>query len=65
MAERARVACPQCGAPMNLHAEKVDCAAPPSQGAPDRGFGGTLSEFHTCPNPGCRFVLERPAATGR
>ena len=54
-----KVPCPKCGTPMNRHAEKVDYGfAAPTR---DRALGGTVTEFHTCPNPSCRFVLERPA----
>jgi hypothetical protein len=45
--------------PMNRHAEKVDYGAEP--GPADARLGGALVEFHTCSNPKCRFVLERPA----
>jgi hypothetical protein len=44
---------------MNFHAEKVDYGS--SEATVDPHFGGVVSEFHTCPNPKCRFVLERAA----
>ena len=62
MNERPRIACPKCGTPMNFHAVKVDTTLRPEESAQGPGWGGVLSEFHTCPNPKCRFVLERPAA---
>lgn len=62
MAEKAKVTCPRCGEPMNRHAEKVDYGAAFEGVRADAGFGGVVAEFHTCPNPKCRFVVERPAA---
>ena len=59
MVETTRVSCPQCGMPMNRHAEKVDYRVEPS--AADSRLGGAVMEIHGCPNPKCRFVLERPA----
>jgi ribosomal protein S27AE len=60
MAERQKVRCPECGAEMNFHAEKVDySAALVDPRSMDRELGGVVEEFHTC--PGCRFVLARPA----
>jgi ssDNA-binding Zn-finger/Zn-ribbon topoisomerase 1 len=57
--ERARINCPECGAPMNRHAEKLD----QSRGAGEKGWDtdldGVLVEFHTCPV--CKFVVERPS----
>ena len=61
MAERPRIACPRCGTPMNFHAVKVDYGVGIAGATPDAEFGGTVAEFNTCPNPMCRFVLERPA----
>ena len=46
---------------MNRHAEKIDYAFAAAPAAEDLGLGGAVTEFHTCPNPRCRFVLERPA----
>jgi hypothetical protein len=64
MSERARIACPRCGAPMNRHAEKVDYSQPPPAGDSfQSGLGGTVTEFHTCPV--CRFVEQRPADSPR
>ena len=57
----AGLSCPRCGTEMNHHADKVDYSADPSDSeAADTDFVGVLAEFHTC--PGCRFVVERPAA---
>jgi predicted RNA-binding Zn-ribbon protein involved in translation (DUF1610 family) len=47
---REKMVCPDCGVEMNLHAEKVDYARAPDEGAPfDDDLGGQLTEFHTCP----------------
>ncbi|MGE5275680.1 MAG: hypothetical protein ACM3SU_01685 [Acidobacteriota bacterium] len=61
MPERKKIPCPQCGTPMNFHAEKVDYGALLASTPPDPRWGGVLAQFHTCPNPKCRFILERPA----
>ena len=58
MPEHSRIACPRCGAPMNRHAEKVDFSAPRDRmDSLERELGGSIAEFHTCPN--CRFIVER------
>lgn len=65
MAERKKIPCPQCGTAMNRHAEKVDYGAGGALAgrAPvDQRFEGAVMEFHTCPNPKCRFIVERPAS---
>ena len=63
MSEKTRLRCPDCGAAMNHHADKLDQS--PTGGARDPDLDGVLVEFHTC--PACGFVLERPAdrAPGR
>ena len=57
-AASGRFLCPQCGHEMNFHAEKIvfglETAAPR-----DGALEGVLAEFHACPNPACRYVLER------
>jgi ssDNA-binding Zn-finger/Zn-ribbon topoisomerase 1 len=55
----ARVRCPQCGAEMNFHAEKLDPSRDADDPAADEALGGVLLEIHTCPV--CKFVLEREA----
>ena len=53
--------CPQCGALMNRHAEKVDYSRSPGGGGEgDPAFDGILVEFHTC--PACGYVEERTAS---
>ena len=55
--------CPQCGAPMNHHADKLVAAASESE-APliDAALGGVIQETHGC--PACGTVEFRPAAAG-
>ncbi len=58
---REKMVCPDCGAEMNRHAEKVDYTAEPSEpGAFDEELGGVLEEFHACPR--CGRTLARRAA---
>ena len=61
MDERGKMVCPECGAEMNRHAEKVDYTAG-DDGAEgfDPALGGVVEEFHTCPD--CGHTLARPAA---
>jgi ssDNA-binding Zn-finger/Zn-ribbon topoisomerase 1 len=57
--EKRKVRCPECGAEMNFHAEKVDFSRTFEDSGPtDLELGGLLVEIHTCPV--CRFVLARP-----
>jgi ssDNA-binding Zn-finger/Zn-ribbon topoisomerase 1 len=59
LTERRRLRCPECGAEMNCHAEKIDMSRTFEDVVPaDPELGGVLVEIHTCPV--CRFVLERP-----
>ena len=42
--------CPECGAEMNHHADKVDYdAAHDDPSLVDADFGGVVEEAHTCP----------------
>ena len=59
MTRRSKIPCPQCGTPMNFHAEKVDYRGERTKEPAVSGFDG-LVEVHTCPNPKCRFIVERP-----
>jgi ssDNA-binding Zn-finger/Zn-ribbon topoisomerase 1 len=60
LTERKKLRCPECGAEMNFHAEKVDLSRTFEDVAlADRAFGGVLVEIHTCPV--CKFVLEQPS----
>jgi hypothetical protein len=58
MNDRVRLACPECGAPMNRHAEKLDQSRTAEETGWDAELGGVLVEFHTCAV--CKFVVERP-----
>ncbi|MDQ3908619.1 MAG: hypothetical protein M3268_09795 [Acidobacteriota bacterium] len=52
--------CPECGAQMNHHADKVDYnAALDEPELIDPDFGGVLEEAHTC--PACGRDAVRPA----
>ena len=55
-----RLRCPQCGAEMNFHAEKVDTSRGFEGPATDPDLGGVLVEIHTCPV--CGYVEERTAS---
>jgi ssDNA-binding Zn-finger/Zn-ribbon topoisomerase 1 len=60
MNERRKLRCPECGAEMNFHAEKLDLSRSfEGVAEADPELGGVLVEIHTC--PACKFVLERPA----
>jgi ribosomal protein S27AE len=56
---RKRKRCPECGAEMNFHAEKLDQSRAADDPAADAALGGVVLEIHTCPV--CKFVLEREA----
>ena len=63
MADERRITCPQCGNPMNHHADKL--VAPTGDepaGAVDPDFGGIIQETHTCPR--CATVVFSPAGAG-
>jgi hypothetical protein len=59
MSRSSKIPCPQCGMPMNFHAEKLDYREGRTKEPAVSGLGG-LVEIHTCPNPKCRFIVERP-----
>jgi ssDNA-binding Zn-finger/Zn-ribbon topoisomerase 1 len=60
MAQRQKVRCPECGAEMNFHAEKLDLIrALDDPAATDPELGGVVVQFHAC--PACKFVLQRRA----
>ena len=53
MAEANPMICPDCGVPMNHHADKVRKETRPDDArAFDSGLGGVIEEFHTCPQCG-------------
>jgi ribosomal protein S27AE len=63
MPEREKMICPECGDPMNYHADKIDyTAALDDAAAVDPELGGVLEEIHTC--PGCGLTEARPAGAG-
>lgn len=62
MADKQRMKCPKCGAPMNHHADKL--VAPIDQDAASRVdpvFGGVIEETHTCLV--CAYVEFRRASS--
>jgi ribosomal protein S27AE len=63
MAKTNPMLCPDCGLPMNHHADKVDYTAAEKEGAVvDPQAGGVVAEFHTCPECGkthSRVAAER------
>jgi len=61
MTENEKMICPDCGAEMNHHADKLDYAAGLDDAeAFDSELGGVVEEFHTC--PACGQTLARRAA---
>jgi ribosomal protein S27AE len=54
MPETERMRCPDCGAEMNHHADKLDYGA-----AADEDSEGGVIEAHTC--PACGRTATRPA----
>jgi len=58
MPKADKIPCPECGTPMNHHADKLDYAAASagSRGV-DPDLGGVLQQTHTCPN--CKYILFR------
>ena len=57
----AKMTCPNCGAEMNHHCDKVVYAADSERTArPDENLGGFLEEFHSCPK--CGSAASRHAA---
>lgn len=52
-AQHEPMKCPNCGADMNRHAEKIDySAALRDPKSIDAILGGAIEEFHTCPKCG-------------
>jgi predicted RNA-binding Zn-ribbon protein involved in translation (DUF1610 family) len=48
---QTKMICPECGHPMNHHAEKLIFASPGELGF-DAILGGAVEESHSCPNCG-------------
>ena len=62
MPEKKKMICPNCGIPMNHHAEKIDYAAAMAEPeAMDPDFGGVVEEVHTC--GGCSETATRRASS--
>jgi ribosomal protein S27AE len=59
MSETDRMKCPNCGAEMNHHADKLDYGAAADE-ASDAGEAGVVIEAHTCPD--CGRTATRAAA---
>jgi len=50
---KGKMTCPDCGAEMNHHSDKLVYATDLYQaGANDPSLGGFIEEFHTCPKCG-------------
>jgi ribosomal protein S27AE len=59
MMKREKMICPNCGAEMNHHANKIDyTSAPEDEEAIDTEFGGVVQEAHTCPECGQTALRE-------
>lgn len=54
------IPCPGCGAPMNLHAEKLVHSAN-EDAATDAGLEGLVFSFHECPR--CGRIEQRAEGT--
>jgi C4-type Zn-finger protein len=65
MAEKKKMICPNCGAEMNHHAEKIDYTAaldePQAAERIDPYFGGVVDEVHSC--AGCGSTATRRASS--
>ncbi|HEX8145906.1 MAG TPA: hypothetical protein VF591_01790 [Pyrinomonadaceae bacterium] len=59
MPETDRMKCPDCGAEMNHHADKLDYGAAADEDS-DAAEGGVVVEAHTCPD--CGRTATRTAA---
>jgi len=53
MAQANPMICPNCGVPMNHHADKLRKETHPDDASAfDSALGGVIEEFHTCPKCG-------------
>lgn len=58
-----KLKCPNCGAEMNHHAEKIDYTAGlKDPRLVDATLGGVLDEYHMCPKCGAGASRRAPAA---
>jgi ribosomal protein S27AE len=63
MPDNKKMICPNCGAEMNHHCDKLMYGMNTQQEAQtDPGLGGMVQEFHTCPK--CGNSGSRPLSTG-
>lgn len=60
MAKREKMRCPDCGAEMNHHANKIDYSSAVEESGEEMwmGLGGVLQEAHTCPECGQTALRE-------
>ena len=58
MPDTEKMKCPECGAEMNHHADKLDYGAAPESGTDVEA--GVVIEAHTCPH--CGYSATRPAS---
>jgi ribosomal protein S27AE len=63
MVEGDRMKCPDCGALMNHHADKLDYGADGEEFDAEPG-GGVLIEAHACPDCGRAATRTAPEAWG-
>jgi ribosomal protein S27AE len=64
MAEANPMICPDCGVPMNHHADKLRKETRADDASAfDSVFGGVIEEFHTCPQ--CGETASRRAPTAK
>lgn len=57
---RAPMRCPNCGATMNHHAEKLVYTSDSSEPGMDPALGGYIDEMHAC--PACGSIAARRGA---
>lgn len=63
MTKTNKMTCPDCGALMNHHADKIDYSNDVPEEI-DADFGGTIEEAYTCPECG-KTATRKPAATNQ
>ncbi|HYY56662.1 MAG TPA: hypothetical protein VE842_04975 [Pyrinomonadaceae bacterium] len=63
MKKTNKMLCPDCGAQMNHHADKIDCSTDVPEEI-DVDLGGALEGVHVCPECG-KTALRNPIATNQ
>jgi len=63
MEKTNKMICPDCGAEMNHHANKIDYSNDVPEEV-DADLGGTIEEAHICPECG-KTVMRKPAETNQ